>query len=77
MSSSIIETLGSQLALLNEDEQHKVIAYIDSLLQEQRILSEKDLQRLQEFIGIGSGAVGDGAAEHNHYAYGLPKKVTR
>lgn len=72
MSTSILDTLERQIALLGEEEQQKVIAYVDSLLQEQRLLREDDIVRLQEFIGIGNGTIGDGSTEHDHYVYRTP-----
>ena len=71
------QTIESQLPLLTEDEQRKVIAFIDSMLQQHRTKSKEDLQRLEQLIGIGSSTVGDGAEEHDHYVYGLPKKGKR
>ena len=74
IQTNIHQTIESRLELLSEDEQQKVIAFIESLLQQHRIHGKEDLQRLEKFIGIGSSILGDVAAEHDHYVYGTPKK---
>ncbi|MBI3193706.1 MAG: hypothetical protein HYZ34_04450 [Ignavibacteriae bacterium] len=74
IQENIYQTIESQLSLLTLEEQQKVISFIDSLLQQHRILNDDDLQRLQQFIGIGKSKQGDVAAEHDHYLYGTPKK---
>ncbi len=63
-----------QLTQLDENEQQKVLAFIQSLLNHKRTEEANNLRELEELIAVGSGTLSDGAEQHDHYMYGTPKK---
>jgi hypothetical protein len=69
--------LEQQLLQLDEVEQQKVFLFIQSLLREKRQGKKKNLRGLGRLIGIGESDITDGAAEHDHYLYGTPKKYSK
>ncbi len=69
--------LEQQLMQLDENEQQKVFSFIQSLLRNKHTNHKKNLRGLERLIGIGESDVTDGAAEHDHYLYGTPKKYTK
>ncbi|MBS4028313.1 MAG: hypothetical protein KGZ58_06710 [Ignavibacteriales bacterium] len=66
-----------QLMQLDESEQQQVFSFIQSLLREKQPNQKKNLRGLERLIGIGESDVNDGAAEHDHYVYGTPKKYSK
>ncbi|TAK53065.1 MAG: hypothetical protein EPO24_14895 [Bacteroidetes bacterium] len=72
----IYQTIETQLSQLDEREQERVLMYIRTLLDQRSMTENPDLNELEELVAIGKGKYSDGAEEHDHYIYGVPKRIS-
>lgn len=78
MSSNVEQTVIERLRMLPPEQQREVIAFVEGLVKKSHI--EKTLwQRIDERVRempaeVWMNIPADGAEQHDHYLYGVPKK---
>ncbi|GEM_PF-1500434 len=73
-TKDIVSTIQSDLAMLNEEEQRRVMEYVRTLIEQKKKNHAQYVEDMMKLVGIGESGLGDGAEEHDHYIYGTPKK---